>query len=74
MQLIDEVRTARRLPAPALARMIRISAGVSQDRMAKELGVHRVTIARWESGERTPRGLTRVRYAELLEQLHQAVA
>jgi len=74
MQLIDEVRQSRRLPSPQMARLIRVSAGVSQERLARELGVHRVTIARWETGERSPRGLTRALYAELLEKLHKAVA
>lgn len=74
MDLLDEVRQAKKLPAPATARMIRLTAGVSQERLARELGVHRMTIVRWESGERTPRGLHRAVYAELLDQLRMAVA
>ncbi len=68
-QLIAEVRAARQLPAPALAREIRRAAGVSRDRLAAELGVHPVTVTRWESGTRHPRGTLRVAYAQLLGQL-----
>ena len=67
--LIAEVRAARQLPTPALAREIRRAAGVSRDRLAAELGVHPVTVTRWESGTRHPRGTLRVAYAQLLGQL-----
>lgn len=69
MDLIDEVRQARQLPDRRAARGIRVAAGVSQTRIARELGVHRNTVIRWEAGERAPRGELRVRYAELLDQL-----
>jgi DNA-binding transcriptional regulator YiaG len=70
--LIDEVR-ARQLPPAPVRRAIRRGAGVSQIRMAAELGVARSTIIRWESGEHVPRGDARERYARLLAEL-QAVA
>lgn len=44
---------------------------MSQDRLAAELGVHRVTVARWESGERRPRAEMRRRYADLLAALER---
>lgn len=69
MLLIDEVRQAKRLPEPSIRRLIRVSAGVSQERLAQELGVHRMTIVRWESGTRAPRGSVRAAYVALLEQL-----
>jgi len=72
--LLDEVRDGRRLPTPATARLIRVTAGVSQARLAKELGVHRMTIVRWESGQRAPRGSHRAEYSRLLQQLKEAVA
>lgn len=72
--LVDEVRQARALPSPAIRRMIRIAAGVSQSRLGAELRVHRVTVARWESGTRTPRGSTRAAYADLLNQLRETAA
>jgi len=71
--LAEEVRRARRLPTPALARAIRQSAGVSQARLAEEVGVNRVTLTRWELGQRTPRGAARLRYADVLAELEREV-
>lgn len=71
--LIREVRARRGLPHPPLARAIREAAGISQGRLAQELGVDRVTVTRWESGVRRPRGSTATRYAEILAQLKRAV-
>ncbi len=73
-QLTDEVRRARSLPGPALARAIREAAGVSQVRLAAELGVHRVTVVRWETGERAPSGRLRAAYATLLAELREVSA
>jgi DNA-binding transcriptional regulator YiaG len=69
--LIDQARAARRLPSPAGAKAIRLGVGVTQQQLADELGVDRVTVARWESGERTPRGELRLRYVALLEKLSE---
>jgi DNA-binding transcriptional regulator YiaG len=69
--LVDEVRRARSLPRPAMARAIREAAGVSQARLAAELGVHRMTVVRWESGMRSPRSDQRTAYAALLAELQQ---
>jgi DNA-binding transcriptional regulator YiaG len=74
VDLVEEVRIAHRLPSPAAARMIRVTAGVSQERLARELGVHRMTVARWETGTRRPRGAARAAYAEVLQQLREAAA
>lgn len=70
---VDEIRAARRLPSPAIARAIRTDAGVSQARAAREIGVHRLTVVRWETGERKPTGANRVEYARLLERMREAV-
>ena len=72
--LIDEIRESRGLPGPKVARLIRVSAGVTQGRMARELGAHRVTLARWESGECQPRGEVRSRYTRLLTALKDEVS
>jgi transcriptional regulator with XRE-family HTH domain len=72
MMLIDEVR-ARQLPTAKARRAIRLAAGVSQTRMATELGVHRVTLIRWENGQE-PRGCIRERYARLLAQLREVAS
>ena len=74
MSLLDEVRESQQLPSPSEARAIRIAAGVSQQRLADELGVRRNTICRWEAGERRPSPLLRARYARLLTQLDAAVS
>ena len=70
--LVEELR-ARRLPPLEQRRSIRRDAGVSQERLARELGVHRVTVARWELG-RDPRGRLRERYLDLLAALQAEVA
>lgn len=73
--LLTEVKEALRLPPPAVARAIREAAGVTQERMAAELSVHRVTLARWEQENgRSPRGELRVRYVRLLRELQQAIS
>jgi len=70
MTLIDEIR-AQRLPPVKVRRAIRLAAGVSQVRMAAELGVHRLTFIRWENGTHEPRPDCRERYARLLDGLRQ---
>jgi len=73
-QLLDEVKVARSLPAPSLAREIRRAAGVSQQRLADELGVHAATVLRWEAGAQRPSGRVRAAYAQLLTELNRAFA
>ncbi len=68
--LMAQVRVSRQL-SPPLAKAIRVSVGVSQQQVAKELGVHRVSIARWESGERRPRGHLLTAYTDLLRELQE---
>ena len=74
MTLIDEINTKRRAPSPALAREIRRAAGISQARLAAELGVSTVTVCRWEGGSRRPRGPMLLAYVTLLEQIREASA
>lgn len=68
--LLDEIR-AHRLPDPSLARAVRRAARVSQARLAQELGVSRVTVARWEAGTRRPTGAIARAYAVLLTQMQE---
>jgi DNA-binding transcriptional regulator YiaG len=72
--LAEQVKQARRLPPPAVARAIRDAAEVSQQAVADELHVHRVSVARWELGQRMPRGKLRLRYIDLLDELREAVS
>lgn len=37
-------------------RRIREALGLTQDEFAERLGTHRVTVAKWEAGMRSPRG------------------
>lgn len=72
--LIQTLRTRKALPTPAICRHIRISAGVSQELAAREVGVHRETISRWERGERRPSDQHLARYLTLLEELSKISA
>lgn len=74
MSLIDEVQAARSLPPPREAAAIRRAGRITQERLAEELGVHAMTVARWEAGRRIPRGAVRVAYARLLGEISRAVA
>jgi transcriptional regulator with XRE-family HTH domain len=65
----QELARARRLPSPALARELRRDAGLSQELVAQELGVHRVTLNRWERGRQHPSRGARDRWADLLSEL-----
>lgn len=73
MNLIDELkaRSTAQLPPPPERKAIREKAGVSQERMARELGVHYITLLHWESGNREPRPRNKARYAELLAALRE---
>jgi transcriptional regulator with XRE-family HTH domain len=71
--LIEEVRLAVLLPEPPVRMAIRRRARVSRERMAAELGVQPLAVARWERGTRNPRGELRLRYAKLLSLLDEIV-
>jgi transcriptional regulator with XRE-family HTH domain len=68
-ELLRDARARRSLPDPAVRRLLRERAGLTQDQLANVLGVGRVAVTRYESGLRTPRGDTCVKYALLLERL-----
>jgi DNA-binding transcriptional regulator YiaG len=70
--LVAEVREARSLLRPDVARSIRETADVSKARLAAELGVHWLTVHRWEAGTHSPRGAKRLAYARLLRELDEA--
>lgn len=70
--LLAEVRESLSLPRPSVRREIRDAAGISQARLAGELGVHVLTVHRWEAGTREPRGALRLAYARLLRGLDEA--
>jgi transcriptional regulator with XRE-family HTH domain len=49
---------------------LRRNAGVTQAELARAIGVHPLTISRWERGQRVPRGPNAVAYARTLEELN----
>jgi transcriptional regulator with XRE-family HTH domain len=68
-----EIAKARALIRSGRAQAIRERAGLSRSEVAESVGVNDSTIARWETGERSPRGEGAKRYARLLRELAEAV-
>ena len=66
---LAERRALRRLPPPRSRRLIRQRAGLRQIDLARELGVSRIAVLRWEAGDRRPKGATSDRYAAILDRL-----
>ena len=71
MTLLEEVKARGELPPFAVARMIREAAEISQQRLGAEVGVTRMTVARWENGSRRPRGAHLLAYSRLLRELRE---
>lgn len=67
------VRT-RKLIQTGRARAIRQAAGVSQDLIARRVGVTPSAVNRWELGRREPRPDLARRYLRALEELERALA
>lgn len=67
--LLSRSKLRRELPPPALRRLLRERAGLSQAAIAGVLGISRPAMTRWELGQRTPRGAALARYSELLDRL-----
>lgn len=74
MSEIVDIARARALARSGRGQEIRERAGVSRSELAKELGRHETTVARWEGGERSPRGAVALRYGQLLTELEQVAA
>jgi DNA-binding transcriptional regulator YiaG len=68
------VAKARRFCATGIARERRQRARLSYGEVGAVVGVSRVTVYRWESGERSPHGEPAARYALFLEELVEAGA
>ena len=69
----DEMVADQQLFTPPMRRAYRESAGLSLEQVAREMGVTRMTVWRWENGKRSPRGENRVRYSRFLRTLKEAV-
>lgn len=71
-QLKAKVSARRRLPAPPLRKLIRMSSGATQQDVAEAVGVSRAEVSRYERGDRSPRGERLVRYVDVLDVLRAA--
>jgi DNA-binding transcriptional regulator YiaG len=71
-ELLERVRSRRKLPTTSERRRIRQAAGVSLRDVAVALGVSHTAVAKWEEGA-TPRE-QRDAYARLLEELKHIAA
>lgn len=67
--LAELVKARRDLPVPKMRRALREAAGVSQDAIAIAVGVHRMTVNRWESGRCEPTPAHVVAYAAIMRAL-----
>lgn len=56
------------------ARRVREAALLSQEDLARSIGVDPTAVSRWERGVALPRGAAALRYAALLDRLSKAVA
>lgn len=68
-----ELAEVRHLIESGEARRVRERARVPQSEVARDLGVHETTVAKWERGQRLPRGVVALNYGRLLRQLERAV-
>ena len=50
----------------------RVSLGITQKELAKQLGIDPCTLARWERGDRTPTGLYRKLVDDLLNEISRS--
>lgn len=66
--LVD-LTDVRALARMGVARSVRLAAGLSLAEVAEAVGVVPVTVYRWETGERSPRGEAALRYKSLLDEL-----
>jgi transcriptional regulator with XRE-family HTH domain len=65
-------RRARRFVRAGLLREAREALGLTQDDLARLVGVKQPTISRWEAAKATPRARHAIRLAELLERADEA--
>jgi predicted transcriptional regulator len=72
LERLRERLALRKLPDPAELRRIRMAAGLTQGELAIELGVAPLSVARYESGARHPRGELAERYGRLLRLLRES--
>lgn len=64
---LTELNPIPSLPEPRERMRLRMAFGVTQAQIARELGVTRKSIYRWETGESEPTGTNRIEYARILD-------
>lgn len=67
--LLARVEAMRRLPSPDERRLLRMSAGLTRDEVASQLGVTSTALYQWETGRADPGKDTIEAYVALLERL-----
>jgi transcriptional regulator with XRE-family HTH domain len=67
--LLAEASARRALPPVEIRRLLRQRVGISQQELADAIGVSRPALSRWETGSRSPRGSSRIAYAQALQRL-----
>lgn len=72
--LRKRVEVARAVPPASVCRALREAAGVSQDDVAKAIGVSRATVGHWETGRRRPWPRHLESYMEALQVLQEAAS
>jgi transcriptional regulator with XRE-family HTH domain len=72
--MLDLAALRLRLPDPATRRQLRCACGLTQMQLAEAAGISRVSVARYESGTRTPRGDDLRAYVTALDYLAGQIA
>lgn len=57
------------LPTPAIARRLRVEAGLSQEALAAQVPCSSKALAHWEAGRCSPNDLMRVKYLRALRRV-----
>lgn len=65
----QKLAQTKRRPSPAVARALRLEAGLTQAIVAEAIGVSRITMTRFELGHQALRPETAERLAQLLAEL-----
>ena len=73
MAYFEQMVANQHLWTPAMRKAWRETAGLTLEQVADELGVTKMTVWRWETGERTPRGEHRMEYSRLLRAMKDSV-
>jgi transcriptional regulator with XRE-family HTH domain len=65
----QRVKSRKALPSFQVCRQIREAAGLTRKEVAEAIGVSIASLAKYETGRRSPRPAVAPRYAELLRRL-----